>query len=98
MATLARDRVTWLIYSQLAVYGYFVYGFGPSVLLLRDDQQVSRTASGLHGTALAAGAILAGVVGTRLVRRWGRAVVLRLGGWPVWPRVLWSSAPAAWCR
>lgn len=79
MATLVRDRVTWLIYSQLAVYGYFVYGFGPSVLLLRDDQQVSRTVSGLHGTALAAGAILAGVVGARLVRRWGRAIALKVG-------------------
>ncbi|MGI8691771.1 MAG: MFS transporter [Geodermatophilaceae bacterium] len=79
MATLVRDRVTWLIYSQLAVYGYFVYGFGPSVLLLRDDQQVSRTVSGLHGTALATGAVLAGLVGARLVRRWGRALVLRVG-------------------
>lgn len=79
MATLVRDRVTWLIYSQLAVYGYFIYGFGPSVLLLRDDQQASRTVSGLHGTALAAGAVLAGLVGARLVRRWGRAAVLRLG-------------------
>ncbi|MGI8529540.1 MAG: MFS transporter [Geodermatophilaceae bacterium] len=79
MATLVRDRVTWLIYSQLAVYGYFVYGFGPSVLLLRDEQQVSRTVSGLHGTALAGGAVLAGLVGARLVRRWGRAAVLRVG-------------------
>ncbi len=79
MATLVRDRVTWLIYSQLAVYGYFIYGFGPSVLLLRDDQQASRTVSGLHGTALAAGAVLAGLVGAHLVRRWGRAAVLRLG-------------------
>ena len=79
MARLARDRVTWLIYSQLAVYGYFVYGFGPSVLLLRDDQQASRTVSGLHGTALAAGAILAGLVGAHLVRRFGRSAVLRVG-------------------
>ena len=79
MATLVRDRVTWLIYSQLAVYGYFVYGFGPSVLLLRDEQQVSRTVSGLRGTALAGGAVLAGLVGARLVRRWGRAAVLRVG-------------------
>lgn len=79
MATLVRDRVTLLIYTQLAVYGYFVYGFSPSVLLLRDDQQVSRTVSGLHGTALATGAVLAGVVGARLVGRWGRAAVLRMG-------------------
>lgn len=74
-----RDRVTWLIYSQLAMYGYFIYGFGPSVLLLRDDQQVSRTVSGLHGTALAVGAVLAGVLGARLVHRWGRAAALRCG-------------------
>ena len=34
---LVRDRLTWLTFSQLGVYGYFLYGFGLSVPLLRDE-------------------------------------------------------------
>ena len=56
---LDRDRLTWLAYLQVAAYGYFLYGFGPTVSLLRDEQGISRTLSGLHGTALAVGALLA---------------------------------------
>ena len=60
MPTLVHDRLTWLTFAQLGVYGYFLYGFGPSVPLLRDDLGVSNAVSGLHGTALAAGSVLAG--------------------------------------
>lgn len=76
---MTRDRLTWLIYAQMAVYGYFVYGFGPSVPLLRDDQGVSRAVSGLHGTALAVGAVIAGLTSAGLVARFGRGPVLRVG-------------------
>ena len=53
-----RGPATWLTYSQLGIYGYFLYGFGPTVPLLRDEQGFSRTVAGLHGTALAVGALL----------------------------------------
>lgn len=79
MTRLVRDRLTWLVYGLMAVYGYFVYGFGPSVPLLRDDQDVSRAVSGLHGTALALGAVVAGLTSAGLVARFGRGPVLRLG-------------------
>lgn len=79
MPTLVRDRLTWLTFAQLGVYGYFLYGFGPSVPLLRDELGVSNAVSGLHGTALAAGSALAGVVFAPLVARVGRAGALRLG-------------------
>ena len=46
---LHRDRLTWLVYLQLGCFGYFLYGFGPTVSLLRDEQGISRTLSGLHG-------------------------------------------------
>lgn len=71
--------MTWLVYSYLAVYGYFLYGFGPTVSLIAGDLDVSRTVAGLHGTALAAGAVLAGLVGPTVVRRFGRGTALRLG-------------------
>jgi predicted MFS family arabinose efflux permease len=76
VARLTRDRLTWLIYLQLGVYGYFLYGFGPTLPLLRDEQGISRTLSGLHGTALAVGPLVAGLLGTRLVARWGRSAAL----------------------
>ena len=76
MPGVHRDRLTWLVYLQLGVYGYVLYGLGPSIQLLREEQDVSRTISGFHGTALAAGATLAGVVGPRVVQRLGRDIAL----------------------
>lgn len=71
-ASLIRDRLTWTVYLQLAIYGYFLYAFTPSVNLLRDDEHISRAISGLHGTGLAVGAITAGIVAPRLSARIGR--------------------------
>jgi MFS family permease len=62
-----------MTYLQLAIYGYFLYAFTPSVTLLRDDEHTSRAVSGLHGTGLALGAMLTAVIGRRLVARFGRA-------------------------
>ena len=79
MTGLVRDRVTATVYGTMAVYGYFIYGFSPAVPLLRDEQGVSRAVSALHGTALAVGAVVAGLVGAGLVARCGRGVLLRAG-------------------
>lgn len=79
VAGVVRDRVTWLVYSYMAVYGYFLYGFGPTVPLLGSDLDVSRAVAGLHGTALAVGAVAAGLAGPALIRRHGRGGALRLG-------------------
>ena len=62
-----------MTYLQVAIYGYFLYAFTPSVTLLRDDEHTSRAVSGLHGTGLAIGAMLTAVIGRRLVARFGRA-------------------------
>ena len=68
-----RDRLTWMTYLQLAIYGYFLYSFTPSVTLLRDDEHTSRAISGLHGTGLAVGTMLTAVIAPRLIKRFGRA-------------------------
>jgi predicted MFS family arabinose efflux permease len=73
---LDRDRLTWLTYLQLGCYGYFLYGFGPSVSLLRDEQGVSRSVAGLHGTSLALGSLLSALLVAPLVLRLGRAPVM----------------------
>ncbi|MGH8868044.1 MAG: MFS transporter [Actinomycetes bacterium] len=76
MPRLVRDRLTWLLYAQLGVYGYFLYGINPSIPLLREEQDVSRTVAGLHGTVLALGALGAGFLYARLAGRLGRRPVL----------------------
>ena len=77
--TLTRDRLTWIIYGQLAIFGYWLYGFGPVVPLLRDEQGTSRAVASLHGTAMAVGGILGGITMPWLVRRFGRTPVLWAG-------------------
>ena len=49
-AELRRDGATWLLYAQLSTFAYFLYGFAPSVTLLRDDEHTSDAVAGLHGT------------------------------------------------
>ena len=65
-----------MTYLQLAIYGYFLYAFAPSVTLLRDDEHTSRAISGLHGTGLAVGAMLTAALGPRLISRFGRALMI----------------------
>jgi MFS family permease len=79
VATLVRDRTTWLIYAQLGVFAYFLYGFGPVVPLLRDEQHTSRTVAGLHGTAFAVGGIVGGALLPWVIRRVGRHTVIWAG-------------------
>jgi fucose permease len=77
--TVMRDRLTWSIYSYLALWGWFLYSFGPSVPLIREEQGTSRAVAGLHGTALAVGALLAAGLTVPVTRRIGRRGVLLLG-------------------
>lgn len=76
---LERDARTWLTYAQLGVYGWFLYGFGPSLTLLRDELGFSRTVAGLHGTALAAGALVSALLVARLAARFGRVRTIWAG-------------------
>jgi predicted MFS family arabinose efflux permease len=79
VAALQRDRPTWMVYTLLAIFGYFLYGFGPSVPLLRDELGVSRAVGALHATAMSVGAVTGGLVGERVVARIGRRAVLWTG-------------------
>jgi MFS family permease len=75
-AALVRDRISWLAYSQYALFGYFLYAFTPSVNLLRSDEHTSRAVSALHGTGMAVGSIAVGLVAPWLVRRFGRRTMV----------------------
>src|SRR6266702_792265 len=68
-----------MVYVLLAIYGYFLYGFGPSVPLLRDELGVSHAVGALHATALSVGAVVGGLAGERIVSAIRRRGVLWLG-------------------
>lgn len=74
-----RDALTWLMYGMLGVYNYLLSGLGPLMPSLRQELHLSYTVTSLHFSAWAVGMILAGLVGDRLVRTWGRRTVLWLG-------------------
>ncbi|NKY12456.1 MFS transporter [Cellulomonas hominis] len=54
------------------MWGWLLYSFNPSVPLLARELGVSNAQAGLHGTAMAVGAILAAAVTPRVVRGLGR--------------------------
>jgi len=94
---LVRDPLTLITYAQLGIFGYFLYGFGPVVPLLRDEQGTSRAVASLHGTALAAAVVVGGTIFPRLVRRFGRPRVMWTGavGIAVGAVALWAAKPFA---
>ncbi|MEW2442063.1 MFS transporter [Micromonospora marina] len=79
MPRLTRDRITWLTYAQLGLWGFFLYGFGPVVPLLRDEQGTSAAVAGLHSTGIAVGALAGGALFAPVVRRLGRGPAIWLG-------------------
>ncbi|GIF64707.1 hypothetical protein Ais01nite_27420 [Asanoa ishikariensis] len=95
MPRLVHDRLTLLLYAQLGVWGFFLYGFGPVVPLLRDEQGVSAALASLHGTGLAVGVLIAGFVFSPLSRRIGRGPTIWTGlvGVALVIGVLWLARP-----
>lgn len=71
------DRPTLVSFASLATWSWFVYGFGASLALLRDDQGTSAWLGGLHSTALALGGIIGALLTPRLNHRFGRGPVAR---------------------
>jgi fucose permease len=95
--SLTRDRLTLVTYAQLGIFGYFLYGFGPVVPLLRDEQGTSRAIASLHGSALAVAALVGGAAFPWLVRRFGRPQVMwaATAGLAVGVLGLWVARPFA---
>jgi predicted MFS family arabinose efflux permease len=77
--TVRRDFPTWISYVQVGLFGWFLYAFGPSLALLRDEQGTTRAVASLHGTAMAVGTVAIGVVAPAFVTRWGRGRMVRFG-------------------
>jgi len=72
---LQRDRLTFVLYLQLCVFGFTMYGFSPSIPLLAHDRNLADAVAALHSTGLAVGAIAAGWTTAKAAVRWGRTRV-----------------------
>ena len=73
-----RDSPTWASYLLITSYVWFIYGFGASQALIRDEQGTSRTVSSLHAVAFSLGGILAGLIAARLILALGRGRFLTI--------------------
>ena len=73
-----RDRLTLLVYGQLGLWGYFLFGFGPVVPILRDELEISNTVASLHATMISVGSITASSLYPRLARTLGRGATARM--------------------
>lgn len=71
------DRITWISYIQVSLFAFFLYGFGATQALLRDEQGTSRTVASLHATVFALANVITGLFIPRLIARWGRGRVIR---------------------
>jgi MFS family permease len=68
------------MYGVFVTWGWLLYSFNPSVPLLARELGVSNAAAGLHGTAMAVGALGAAALTPRAVRRFGRRSTLVAAG------------------
>jgi MFS family permease len=71
-----RDQVTVLSYGALVSYTFWLYAFGPSLTLLRDELHFSYTLLGVYGAVWSGGGALAGAGFAALSRRFSRAGLL----------------------
>lgn len=77
--TFQHNGQFWLLALQVATVNFFTGGFGPSQALLREDQGTSLGVAGLHGTAMGVAAIVAGIMNSKIVHRFGRSNTTWLG-------------------
>ncbi len=89
--------MTWYCYLTLGLFTYLLNIQGNILPFLRAELALSYRAVSLHSSALAAGLILAGLLGDRIVRRCGRrlALLISVAGSSV-GAILLCIAPAPW--
>ncbi len=98
---MVRDRLTLTLYGPYTVWGWLLYSFNPSAPLLGHDLRISDALVGLHGTAMAAGGLVAAFLAPRAVLWWGRRramlgalvlVVVGIAGLLTGPLLAWTLA------
>jgi len=80
----------------MATFAWFMYAFGATQALLRDEQDTTRSIAALHGTALAVGGLIAALLASTVISRFGRGRVMRMSGLAMAAAILiytWPGAP-----
>ena len=75
-----RDHPTRVEYIQLSCWAWFLYAFGATQALLRDEQGTTLTASSRHGSSMALGGLIGALRAARAIRMVGRGALLRISG------------------
>jgi len=88
-----RDRPTWLAYLQLSAWAWFLYAFGATQALLRDEQGTSKSISSLHGSSFAVGGLIGGLLTASAIRLLGRGAVMRICALATSAAMLLYTAP-----
>lgn len=71
-----RDAITWYCYLLLGYFTYVISIQGNILPFLRVELDLSYRAVSLHTSAIAAGTLIVGLIGDRVVRRFGRRAML----------------------
>lgn len=74
-----RDRFTWMCYFVVGLLTFFQGVLGPIIPFLREELNLSYSEAAFHFSAIAFGAILAGISGPGLAGRVGRQRTLWIG-------------------
>jgi fucose permease len=94
---MRRDAATWYAYLLQGFFTYLLNIQGNILPFLKQELDLSYRAVSLHSSAIAAGMIVVGLLGDRLVARFGRRRVLGLGGAGATAgAALLCFAPVAW--
>jgi fucose permease len=74
--SLVRDRPTWALYLLLGLFAFLETVLGPAMPFIRSRLDLDYTVASLHFSAFAAGGVIVGMTGERMVRQLGRHRVL----------------------
>ncbi|MFN8471538.1 MAG: MFS transporter [Anaerolineae bacterium] len=78
-STYVRTSFTWLAYLMVGYFSYLESMLGPTLPSLQQQLNLSYAVVSLHFSAFALGIILTGLVGDRVIGRWGRRATLWSG-------------------
>lgn len=94
---MRRDAVTWYAYLLLGFFTYLVSIQGNIIPFLQADLGLSYREVSLHASAIAVGTITVGLFGDRLVRPFGRRLMLTVSAFGcAGGAILLCLAPAVW--
>ena len=79
VAPFVRDATTWLSYFACFYLFSIQASLGPAMPYVRSERGLSYTVAGLHFTAVAVGALIMGLLASRVVRKVGRRIAFWSG-------------------